>query len=55
MSTAANSNKCDIWSIGIIYFEMLFGTNPFPSKSLNDFINKVLNNKLEFPTSIIVS
>jgi serine/threonine-protein kinase ULK/ATG1 len=27
------NEKCDIWSLGIITYEMLFGCNPFFSKT----------------------
>jgi serine/threonine protein kinase len=29
------SNKCDVWSLGIIIYELLFGKPPYLAKSFN--------------------
>lgn len=53
------SNKVDVWSIGVIYFQMLFGKRPFgegmsQERVLQDRV--ILNaNKVDFPTGIKVS
>ena len=36
------SNKVDVWSIGVIYFQMLFGRRPFGEGESQD---KVLRNQ----------
>ena len=33
-----NSNKVDVWSIGVIYFQMLFGRRPFGDGQSQDHI-----------------
>ena len=32
----------DIWSIGIIYYEMLTGTTPWHCKTIDELINSIL-------------
>jgi serine/threonine protein kinase len=27
------SNKADLWSIGVVFYQLLFGVNPFDSKN----------------------
>lgn len=46
------STKADIWSIGVIYYQLLFGHPPFEGTSIVDLINnieKYANNNLKFP------
>ena len=44
------SFKCDVWSIGIILYEMIYGGNvPWTGKSVKDLVNNILNNPLKFP------
>jgi len=31
-----NKELIDLWSIGVSFFKMLFGENPFKGKSIND-------------------
>lgn len=33
-----NSNKVDVWSIGVIYFQMLYGRRPFGDGQTQDHI-----------------
>ena len=40
------TEKCDVWSIGIITFACLFGRFPFDDLDLNNIENKVLYKKL---------
>ena len=41
------SYKADIWSIGVILFELLCGQTPFHSKNRLEFENKVENSSFE--------
>ncbi len=42
--------KCDVWSFGIMVFELLYGKTPWTGKKEYDlFENHILKEKLEFP------
>ncbi len=49
--------EVDLWSLGIILFEMLFGYAPFNSNKSNEICYKVKNfvEYLSFPSNIIIS
>ena len=40
--------KCDIWSIGIIMFRLLFGNVPFRGSSFDEIIDNIKNSPIEF-------
>ena len=51
------NEKCDIWSLGVIIFYMLFGYYPFKF-NYNDpvlCLDSILKTKIEFPTKSNVS
>lgn len=35
------TNKADLWSIGVVFYQLLFGLNPFDSKNYQELKNKV--------------
>ena len=37
-STKSYTNKTDLWSIGICFYEILFGINPFKAKNEADLV-----------------
>lgn len=42
--------KCDIWSLGILFYELLYGKTPWMGKSSYDlFVNNIYKRNLEFP------
>lgn len=46
------TNKADLWSIGVCFYQMLFGKTPFDAKNYGDLKIKVKNlsgDKLRFP------
>ena len=47
--------KSDIWSIGVIYYEILCGKTPWPSKTQYELVNRILNEPLKFPYQIKIS
>jgi serine/threonine protein kinase len=52
------TNKADLWSIGVVFYQMLFGVPPFDAKNYNDLKNKIKlhsGDRLVFPSNIPVS
>lgn len=37
------NSKSEIWSIAVIFYELIFGTTPWPSQNLIDLINNIHN------------
>jgi serine/threonine protein kinase len=49
------TEKTDIWSLGVILYEMLYGKIPWKAKSLIELKEKVWNQAIEFPPSPIIT
>ena len=52
------NNKADLWSIGVCFYQILFGKTPFDAKNYDDLKRKVKNlsgYKLRFPKDVPVS
>ncbi|KAM3143603.1 hypothetical protein pb186bvf_004365 [Paramecium bursaria] len=45
------SSKCDIWSLGIIFYEILYGRRPWIFDSMTNMISIIENQQLQFPES----
>ena len=49
---AVYTNKVDIWSMGTVFFEILFGQPPYMAGNLLDLIKNIKTKKLEIPRKI---
>ena len=49
------NNKVDLWSLGVITYELLTGQPPFLGDSPKDIYNKILEGKYKLPSSLIAS
>jgi serine/threonine-protein kinase ULK/ATG1 len=60
LSSNGNSytSKADLWSIGVCFYQILYGKTPFEAKSYEDLKEKVKSmsgSNLKFPKDIVVS
>ncbi|CAK64595.1 unnamed protein product (macronuclear) [Paramecium tetraurelia] len=46
------STKCDIWSLGFIFYEVLFGRTPWSANSIPELIKNINEKPLLFPDKI---
>ena len=44
------TSKADIWSLGVVFYEMLFGFCPFQSNSIAKLITVLADTELKIPT-----
>ena len=47
--------KSDLWSVGIIFYEMLVGCTPFKSKNIYELIRKIENDEVKVPSKFKLS
>jgi aurora kinase len=45
----------DVWSLGILCFEFLFGTPPFEAKKHSDTYKRIVRVDLRFPSKPVIS
>ena len=50
------SSKCDVWSVGIIFYEMVVGMHPWKANSMMDLRKAVLETPtVKFPGDVQIS
>ena len=56
MMNKTYTKKADLWSIGIITYQLLFKTLPFKARSEKELLNNILNNKgIKIPEGMKIS
>eukprot|EP00828_Plagiopyla_frontata_P004788 TRINITY_DN11816_c0_g2_i1.p1 TRINITY_DN11816_c0_g2~~TRINITY_DN11816_c0_g2_i1.p1 ORF type:complete len:197 (+),score=32.22 TRINITY_DN11816_c0_g2_i1:326-916(+) len=48
LSNTKFSSKCDIWSLGMMFYEMLYGKTPWTAQSPYYLLQNIKNQKLQF-------
>ena len=43
------TNKCDVWTMAVIYYEILFGNLPGKGNNDKERINYIIKNGLQLP------
>ena len=49
------TSKCDVWSFGLIFYELLYGETPWPAQNIIELINKIIKKPVIFPRHPLVS
>ena len=47
--------KSDLWSVGVIFYEMLFGKTPFVAKNIFDLIKQINSSEVKIPKDISIT
>lgn len=49
------TTKSDVWSMGLIYYEMLFGRTPWPARNQNELVENIKKMPIKFPFDTKIS
>ena len=49
------TNKADLWSLGIILYQMLVGKLPYQSGSINELLNEINSKQISLPPNINIT
>lgn len=49
LSQKSYTNKTDIWSLGVLYFELVFGKLPYYGNSEEELYKSIVKGKLQIP------
>ncbi|KAM3132941.1 hypothetical protein pb186bvf_014937 [Paramecium bursaria] len=43
------TSKCDIWSLGMVFYQCLYGKCPWTARTEQELLEKIINNYIQFP------
>jgi calcium-dependent protein kinase len=49
LKNEAYTAKSDIWSLALMFYEMIFGYPPWPCRSLKEYMNNIYTKPVSFP------
>lgn len=49
------SSKCDVWSVGLVFYEMLYGKTPWMGTSQLNLFHNIKEKPLAFPSDPVRS
>jgi serine/threonine protein kinase len=49
------STKTDIWSLGVLFYELLYGSPPWKSTTEQDLLKEILNIEVTYPPNQRIS
>lgn len=52
LSKQSYTNKSDLWSIGLIFYEMIYGHTPWPANNQIQLLNSIKGRSVPFDSSI---
>ena len=55
LQNVAYSSKCDIWSIGITYYQLLTGATPWRCNNHYELLNKIFTERISLSPNFIIS
>ena len=46
------TNKSDLWSVGLIFYEMIYGHTPWPANNELELLKNIMTRPIPFDSSI---